>query len=692
MKFVMFYYLLLIILFLNGCDSNKIEREREELNNDIDRSEYVKDGALIAASYKVSENKRIYFSQGNLQYNAGDGKSHATKTGTGRGTWRFAENQFDSFGDGTSQFFEYEDSEKIREKSKKNGICHYQNSDNSKIDSTYNGWIDLFGWATSGWNSGANACQPWSISENYEDYHSSGVSNDLRNEYENSDWGIYNAISNGSNEPGTWRTLTSNEWNYLFRNNQWTLGVIEEKLCFLLIPENFEYSDSIGLKIISDSFDLSEGYVNNISESLYLKNQSTKELYKNIYSYNVFTKEQFNKLEREGVVALPCGGYRYGKRVGRIQVGYYWSSDTDSEYLSFGFSFGPDFVSSIESNELYKGQSVRLVKDLKSDDTMTISMNNSTVDNNSDKKSEKKHKREGAIVAASYKISDTKRVYFSIGNLQYNAENGKTHLTKMGNEQGCWRFAEKQYEYIAEENQNISSNYNGWIDLFGWGTSGWNSGAKAFHPWSSWDLPSGYSPGSKSFHNLNLGYSNSDWGVYNSISNGGGEPENWRTLTSDEWKYLIQNNKWTMGSVKDKDKTYLCFMLIPEDFEAPEGLNMVQLSDCYDLTKGNVLGISENIYSKNVYTAKQFEQLEKVGVVALPCGGYRNGKVYQNDGLCGCYWSSTAYNSYYAYEFFFNSKIVVPCYNDYRHYGCSVRLVQDLARNPATPTTHSAKD
>ena len=47
-----------------------------------------------------------------------------------------------------------------------------------KIKSTYNGWIGLLGWVTSGWNNRINAYQPWSmiVVPYYNDYRHYGRS------------------------------------------------------------------------------------------------------------------------------------------------------------------------------------------------------------------------------------------------------------------------------------------------------------------------------------------------------------------------------------------------------------------------------------------------------------------------------------------------------------------------------------
>ena len=127
---------------------------------------------------------QVYFSQGNLQYQASTN------------TWRFAENQWDYIG--------------------------YANSN---ISPTYDGWIDLLGWGTSGFNHGAACYQPWSTSENYYDYYAYGLSNsNLNDQTGQADWG-YNAISNGGNQENLWRTLTMQEWHYLIKTRNTPSGI-----------------------------------------------------------------------------------------------------------------------------------------------------------------------------------------------------------------------------------------------------------------------------------------------------------------------------------------------------------------------------------------------------------------------------------------------------------------------------------
>ena len=64
--------------------------------------------------------------------------------------------------------------------------------------------------------------------------------------------------------------------------------------------------------------------------------------------------------------------------------------------------------------------------------------------------------KDGAILAA-FSVSDSTKVYFSQGNLQYQASSG------------TWRFAEHQWDEIGTFENKIIEN-RGYIDLFQWGT------------------------------------------------------------------------------------------------------------------------------------------------------------------------------------------------------------------------------
>ena len=140
---------------------------------------------------------------------------------------------------------------------------------------------------------------------------------------------------------------------------------------------------------------------------------------------------------------------------------------------------------------------------------------------------------------ALFSISSWDQVRFSKGNLQYNASTD------------TWRFAEKQTDHIGAENNQIADDNTNWIDLFGYGTSGWESGAEAYQPWST---ASSYSK----YLNQDLAgaYEEADWGAHNTISNGGNRAGMWRTLTKDEWSFLL--NSRSASTVGGDGQRTLC--------------------------------------------------------------------------------------------------------------------------------------
>ena len=247
------------------------------------------------------------------------------------------------------------------------------------------------------------------------------------------------------------------------------------------------------------------------------------------------------------------------------------------------------------------------------------------------------------------------KVYFSQGNLQYQASTQK------------WQFAANQYDCIGN-NSSISSSYSGWIDLFGWGTSGWNSGANCYQPWSTSTTNSDYYPGGSYTNNLTGSYANADWGVYNAVSNGGNQAGLWRTLTggsSGEWYYVFNTRNTSSGIryAKAQVAGVNGVILLPDDWSA----------STYSLTNTNTSGAS---FSSNTVSASQWTTLENAGAVFLPAAGYRYGTSVYNVGSYGNYWSSSYNDSDSAYYvYFFGSFLYAG--NDYsRCDGFSVRLVR----------------
>jgi hypothetical protein len=213
---------------------------------------------------------------------------------------------------------------------------------------------------------------------------------------------------------------------------------------------------------------------------------------------------------------------------------------------------------------------------------------------------------------AVFSVSTTKKVRFSKGNLQYTRV-GSHSVQGGGTATGTWRFAPNQWDIIGSANTNASnSSYTGYLDLFYPGTSGWNN----HYPYSSTAYGGNYSGANVS----------SDWGVYNAISNGGNTPGIWRTLTNEEWDYLLNtrdvlNVRYKMAKIVD---TY-GVIIFPDRYNHPTTLSPI-------ITTG-ILSLSMS----------QFEEMEKAGCVFLPTTGYRNGNSFVNYGP-----ASPTYRAYYS--------------------------------------------
>ena len=261
---------------------------------------------------------------------------------------------------------------------------------------------------------------------------------------------------------------------------------------------------------------------------------------------------------------------------------------------------------------------------------------------------------EGALSGEFTINSNGDCVYFSQGNLQYQASTN------------TWQFAGHQWDYVGDANQNISQTNGGWIDLFGWGTSGYNHGANAYQPWSTSTEYSDYYAYGAYTNNLYNQTGQADWG-YNAISNGGNaENSGWRTLTRQEWEYVF-NTRTTTSRIryaKANVKGVNGVILLPNAWEA----------STYDLN--NVNGGN---YDSNTITAADWTNvLEANGAVFLPAAGYRIGTSVNDVGSVGNYWSSSCTSYSRARCLYFDSGSSLSAIIDYRHYGRSVRLVSPV--------------
>ena len=222
-----------------------------------------------------------------------------------------------------------------------------------------------------------------------------------------------------------------------------------------------------------------------------------------------------------------------------------------------------------------------------------------------------------------------------------------------------WRFAVKQWDCIGANNACASGSYKGWIDLFGWGTSGHLHGANCYQHWSTSGTSGDYYAYGTASNSLFDQTGEADWGS-NAISNGGDRPNQWRTLTTEEWDYLL-NTRSGKRFAKAKVNGVKGLIVLPDGWK----------TTYYSLSETNN---AEASYSSNVVTADQWQTLEQYGAVFLPAAGFRNQSTVSYANSRGYYWSSSSYNNGNASCVKFTDAASSVGYSP-KYYGGSVRLV-----------------
>ena len=248
----------------------------------------------------------------------------------------------------------------------------------------------------------------------------------------------------------------------------------------------------------------------------------------------------------------------------------------------------------------------------------------------------------------AFSIAKGKKVRLALGNLQYQASTKK------------WRFAPNQYSTIGADNENASATYSGWIDLFNWGATGLN----------------GIMPYTKDQYltttNQDLQQSgkltgNNDWGGNVIGSDAAGT---WRSLTRDEWKYIIgsgvstsfRKNSYSLSGVGTVMGVQ-GLIILPDHWEQPSGTTF----------KGGAEDFAENVITN-------WSVWENAGAVFLPFGVYRGSsgstyKILDTNNTRGYYWTASYLQGL--------SLLEASSTNFYSNIissgsGCMVRLARDL--------------
>lgn len=204
---------------------------------------------VLPGEFSVAEGCKVHFSKGNLRYTVDSGK------------WSFFDRQYDC------------------------GPSNYEDGHNKEIS--------LFTWG----------CGSWSTSTDTKEY--------LSGFEDGTDFRITQDWGSQVGESGTWRTLTSAEWEYLFK----TRTDAEKKYGLATV------CGVKGLIILPDTF---TDPMKNKGDGAF-KPKTTMSWTDNLYTGG----GDWEWMEYAGAVFLPAAGYRDGENIYNVDasdMGYYWSS------------------------------------------------------------------------------------------------------------------------------------------------------------------------------------------------------------------------------------------------------------------------------------------------------------------------------------------------------------------------------
>ena len=214
-----------------------------------------------------------------------------------------------------------------------NRQLHAQSALNRWITETSLEFQDLFGWGSGD--------------------HGSKVSTDDADYPVFNEWGD-NAILGSTHEPGTWRTMTKDEWDYLLNGREnaaqkRTIGQIHMQ----------QNGNIRGLFLLPDEFEMPSGIEMDMDAQE--------------WEVNTYGPDTLFRLEKAGAVFLPAGGWREDITVndknnatGRGLNCYYWMATENGAteaQMMYCSTTGPEF----KARPRHEGMMVRLVKDVDSE-------------------------------------------------------------------------------------------------------------------------------------------------------------------------------------------------------------------------------------------------------------------------------------------------------------------------------------
>ena len=271
--------------------------------------------------FSVSADKQVYFSQGNLY-----AKNEGTE-GNKDWKWHFYDEQY-----------QY------------NSIPVDNSGERTATDGDTE--IDLFTWGYD--NTSSNDSYSFNpVNTKGITAHTTTEDKQLvYNTDSGDDWGVAYCSSNNITV-GTWRTLTTEEWQYLFSydgtayggdnhdndirrgNYKYGVTVCGKANCVVLLPDSWKWEGAVGL-----------GW-----QTEYPETQTSNEV-------------TWQTMEDAGAVCLPAAGDRGDSDVWEVgDWGYYWSSTAVGDNNAFSMSFEVENVKRCISDRGC-GFSVRLVTDV----------------------------------------------------------------------------------------------------------------------------------------------------------------------------------------------------------------------------------------------------------------------------------------------------------------------------------------
>lgn len=281
---------------------------------------------------------------------------------------------------------------------------------------------------------------------------------------------------------------------------------------------------------------------------------------------------------------------------------------------------------------------------------------------------------ESKPLPGQFTVSESgKKVSFSRGNLVYRGT--------WNDYNRHWHFHTYQYDRYFWWNQTgMTFNEDSYLDLFGWATAGvYNPGGDygadeghtAYRPWAYSMDPHAYGPSLTTLE-ANTSWAGQscepycEWGKNPNLVTWLGE--GWRTLSRDEWEYLLNRRAVANRFIKGTANEYPGLFIFPDDYSGD--------MSAFDSSKINAADAAFD--GANINYNDFLNIYQPSGLVFLPAVGLREGGDISEYNSLGAYWSSVpAADSEDAYALAFSSdEIVVERY--WRPLGLSVRLVKDV--------------